>query len=162
MLPDEHATRSTFSIEPKYCLIKRQPLPEDIDPMLLFADFDREGMIDILGFSPTNKQIYIFLNGLPPRSTEAKGLCYIENHLHQDSEVFPGLNGALTIDKDNKFVMSHKIHKIPYFKQLHGHTDVFPPRFRSSDINADGYPDLIGTFELSGHNAFPAVLLNKA
>lgn len=57
--------------------------------------------------------------------------------------------------------MINKIDNIPYFKDLHGHTEVFPPRLRFGDINADGYPDLIATFELSGHNAFAAVLINS-
>jgi len=74
--------------------------------------------------------------------------------------VFPGLNGKLSI-KSNENVMINKIDNIPYFKDLHGHTEVFPPRLRFGDINADGYPDLIATFELSGHNAFAAVLINS-
>ena len=152
---------SFFSFETKYWLVKRAPLPDEIDPLsLLFADFDREGMIDILGFSPTKKQIYIFMNGIPPRSTETGVLCYDKGKISIDQEVFPGLNGDLTL-KPSDDVMFHKIYKIPYFKTLHGHTDVFPPRLRFGDINADGYPDLIATFELSGHNAFPAVLLNS-
>ena len=56
--------------------------------------------------------------------------------------------------------MINRIDKIPYYKQLHGHTEMFPARLRFGDINSDGYPDLIGTFELSGHNAFAAVLSN--
>lgn len=55
-------------------MIKRAPLPEGIDPMLIFADFDREGMIDILGYSPAKKAIYVFINGLIPRKNEEKGL----------------------------------------------------------------------------------------
>ena len=74
--------------------------------------------------------------------------------------MFPGLNGKLSI-KSNENVMINKIDNIPYFKDLHGHTEVFPPRLRFGDINADGYPDLIATFELSGHNAFAAVLINS-
>lgn len=160
MLSDHSEHRTSYSFSTKYCLIKREPLPDDIDPLLLFADFDREGMIDILGFSPTKKQIYIFLNGLPPRPTVAEGLWYVENQLEQEAEVFPALNGDLSL-KPSDYVMFHKIYQIPYFKALHGHTDVFPARLRFSDINADGYPDLIGTFELSDHNAFPVVLINK-
>lgn len=57
--------------------------------------------------------------------------------------------------------MESKIYNVPYFKDLHGHTEVFPPRLRFGDIDADGYPDLIATFELSGHNAFAAVLSNE-
>ena len=136
-------------------------MPEGIDPLLLFADFDREGMIDVLGYSSVKKQIYVFRNGLIPRGTEAKGLCYPINHLEQERDVFPGLDGTLTV-KPSEYVMSNKILNIPYFKDLHGHGEVFPPRFRFGDINADGYPDLIATFELSGHNAFAAVLTNTA
>lgn len=81
------------------------------------------------------------------------------NHLDKENVIFPALDGNLTI-KNSEYVMVHKIHKIPYFNELHGHGEVFPARFRFGDINADGYPDLIATFELSGHNAFPAVLTN--
>lgn len=63
-----------FNFATRYCLVKRAPLPNDIDPVLLFADFDREGMIDVLGFSPTKKMMYVYKNGLKPRSTDAKGL----------------------------------------------------------------------------------------
>jgi hypothetical protein len=59
----------TFNFATRYCLVKRTPLPDDMDPVLLFADFDREGMIDVLGFSPSKKSIYMFKNGLPPRRT---------------------------------------------------------------------------------------------
>jgi hypothetical protein len=73
--------------------------------------------------------------------------------------VFPGLDGS-PIVTSNENVTVNKIYNIPYFKELHGHTELFPPRLRSADINSDGYPDLIATFELSGHNAFAAVLSN--
>ena len=143
----------------RYCLVKRVQLPDEIDPVLLFADFDREGMIDILGFSSKRKSIYLFKNGLKPRSSDANGLCYSVNHLEEEGDVFPGLDGSSTV-KPSENVMINKIYKIPYYKQLHGHTELFPPRLRFGDIDSDGYPDLIATFELSGHNAFAAVLTN--
>lgn len=74
--------------------------------------------------------------------------------------MFPGLDGSLVVT-NNLNATVNRIHKIPYFKELHGHTDLFPPRLRFGDINSDGYPDLIATFELSGHNAFAAVLINS-
>lgn len=130
-----------------------------MDATLLFADFDREGMIDILGFSSKTKSIYLFKNGLNPRSSNSDNLCHPVSHLEQDHEIFPGLDGSGVL-KSNENVMINKIYKIPYFKQLHGHTEQFPARLRFGDIDSDGYPDLIATFELSGHNAFAAVLNN--
>lgn len=154
-------TQNTDSnLKTRYWLVKRVPLPEDIDPILLLADFDREGMIDILGYSPSKKSIYIFNNGLKPKTDEVLGLWSQNSALDIGSKIFPALDGDLTV-KDSEFVMFHKISKIPYFNALHGHSDLFPPRLRFGDINADGYPDLIATFELSGHNAFPAVLINS-
>ena len=151
--------RMIFNFNTRYCLVKRVPLPDGIDPILLFSDFDREGMIDIVGFSPKKKSIYLFKNGLKPRGSDADGLCYTVNHIKEDAEVFPGLDGSTSVSR-SKDVMINKIYKIPYFKQLHGHTELFPARLRFGDIDSDGYPDLIATFELSGHNAFAAVLSN--
>jgi integrin alpha FG-GAP repeat containing protein 1 len=68
------ATESDYNFNTRYCLVKRAPLPEDIDPILIFSDFDREGMIDVLGFSPKRKSIYMFKNGLKPRSASSDGL----------------------------------------------------------------------------------------
>ena len=159
ILSKEEVHDPGFNFKTRYWLIKRVPLPEDIDPILQIADFDREGMVDILGYSPSKKAIYIFLNGLKPRTDEQIGLCKSMNVLDQDDVMFPALDGDTSL-KDTEFVMMHKIAKIPYFNALHGHSDLFPPRLRIGDINADGYPDIIATFELSGHNAFPAVLIN--
>ena len=159
ILSKEEVHDPGFNFKTRYWLIKRVPLPEDIDPILQIADFDREGMVDILGYSPSKKAIYIFLNGLKPRTDEQIGLCKSMNVLDQDDVMFPALDGDTSV-KDTEFVMMHKIAKIPYFNALHGHSDLFPPRLRIGDINADGYPDIIATFELSGHNAFPAVLIN--
>ncbi|CAI2359898.1 unnamed protein product [Moneuplotes crassus] len=151
--------QNNVNFSTRYCLVKKALLPDDMDPTLLFADFDREGMIDVLGFSSKKKSIYLFLNGLKPRSSNSDNLCHSFSHIQEDHEIFPGLDGSKTM-KSNENVMINRISKIPYYKQLHGHTEMFPPRLRFGDIDSDGYPDLIATFELSGHNAFAAVLTN--
>ncbi|CAI2359811.1 unnamed protein product [Moneuplotes crassus] len=151
--------KDNLNFSTRYCLVKKAPLPDGIDPTLLFADFDREGMIDVLGFSSKKKSIYLFKNGLKPRSSNSDNLCHPASHIEEDNEIFPGLDGSNTMIS-NDDVTVNRIVKIPYFKQLHGHTELFPPRLRFGDIDSDGYPDLIATFELSGHNAFAAVLNN--
>ena len=140
----------------RYCLVQREVLPSGRDNLVSFADYDRDGMVDMAGFDRNTNQIWIKFNQrkAPPIPTTDMKVCREPN---------TGGSGRIfaEFDRDQGDILWSKLEGND-LRGLFRLSDAIPPRLRIGDINSDGYPDILFTGEFARGERRAVMLLTEA
>lgn len=106
-------------------------------PLIEIADFNRDGMFDIIYPRPETQEIVVLYNQLLSADEKSENLCNADSD--SISKIFKG--------KPRRSSEKALVHKIGRQLQLASPFESFPGRLRIADIDHDGYVDVIMTLQ---------------
>jgi len=111
-------------------------------------------MHDLLTYNTKDNKFYIFYNTLESAFPSSAHLCLETSHvLKKSHNMFPGLSS-------NSF-RSTIPNTLPDFYDFKSNIKTSPAWLRSGDINSDGFPDIVGSYQTrKGGNLLPFILIN--
>lgn len=114
-------------------------IPQGFQLLFNVADYNWDGIQDLLSYNSKDNKFYIFYNTLESAKASSSHLCLeTSSVLKKSHTMFPGLSS-----QNYRSVFNNML---PDFYDFKSNIRTVPTWLRTGDINSDGFPDIIGSY----------------